>query len=177
MTPERSHLPVPLLLRPCQERDLAGLEWFGTQAGFRASFRETFERSRTGAVAMLVADVRGFPAGRLAVDLQLRRREGVALLWSFAVFGPFQGLGIGTRLVGLAERVAVAAGLGQAELAVAKDNPDARRLYERLGYRVVGAELTQYSYADPDGRDVRVIEDCLVLRRRLAAPGAQGAVG
>jgi ribosomal protein S18 acetylase RimI-like enzyme len=45
-----------------------------------------------------------------------------------------RGRGHGSRLLGLAERIAAAEGLGRMSVIVADDNAGARRLYERQGY-------------------------------------------
>ena len=55
-----------------------------------------------------------------------------------AVAENVRGKGVGTQLLGFFERAAFA-GHSKAFLAVADFNPDAQRLYERLGYRQVGA--------------------------------------
>ena len=53
-----------------------------------------------------------------------------------AVLPSFQGRGIGAQLMGYAERSARASGLIKCSLLVDVKNETARRLYERLGYRV-----------------------------------------
>jgi hypothetical protein len=52
-------------------------------------------------------------------------------------------------------------------IAVAKDNPNARRLYERLGYRVFAEDAGCWSFMDPDGQWQRVTEPCYVLEKHL----------
>jgi len=48
-----------------------------------------------------------------------------------------QGRGIGSRLLAFAEQVAHISNLGKCSLIVGLRNPDALRLYQRLGYRIV----------------------------------------
>jgi len=55
-----------------------------------------------------------------------------------AVKAAYRGVGIGTELLRFFEET-VFADASKAFLVVADFNPDARRLYERLGYRQVGA--------------------------------------
>jgi len=50
-----------------------------------------------------------------------------------AVAPAYQGRGVGTALLKRAFRRFAVAGLGEAHLVVASSNPDALRLYERLG--------------------------------------------
>eukprot|EP01122_Echinamoeba_exundans_P004379 TRINITY_DN14412_c0_g1_i1.p1 TRINITY_DN14412_c0_g1~~TRINITY_DN14412_c0_g1_i1.p1 ORF type:complete len:228 (-),score=22.89 TRINITY_DN14412_c0_g1_i1:23-706(-) len=56
---------------------------------------------------------------------------------SIAVSPASRGLGVGSVLMGAMEEFAVAEGKTQLRLHVIDENPDARRLYERLGYSVV----------------------------------------
>lgn len=55
---------------------------------------------------------------------------------ALATFPESRGLGAGTRLMGLAESMAREAGAPGLSLIVAEENAGAKRLYERLGYRV-----------------------------------------
>jgi len=55
----------------------------------------------------------------------------------------FQGHGIGTAIIENLQGEAAAAGL-PVDLEVEKDNPDARRLYERLGFVHVGETAEEY---------------------------------
>jgi ribosomal protein S18 acetylase RimI-like enzyme len=52
-----------------------------------------------------------------------------------ALFPSHRGLGLGTRLMALAEEQAAARGLTKLSLIVFEANQGAKRLYERLGYR------------------------------------------
>jgi len=61
-----------------------------------------------------------------------------------------RGRGIGTALMSEAERLARPR--GRLRLGVGTDNPGARRLYERLGYRGLGELVTTtYEYVDVEG--------------------------
>jgi GNAT superfamily N-acetyltransferase len=63
-----------------------------------------------------------------------------------------QGQGIGTAIVAAAEEIARRWGRKHIGLAVGLDNPNARRLYERLGYRqwVAGQVLDEWTEKDAD---------------------------
>ena len=78
-----------------------------------------------------------------------------------------QNLGIGTRLVRAAEPLVRQRGFTTAELGVDKTNPAARRLYERLGYAVVGAEQDSWEYLTPDGGHAVEHSDEWILHRAL----------
>lgn len=60
--------------------------------------------------------------------------------------------GFGTWLLTAAEEAAVEAHSRTLKLSVGVENPDARRFYERLGYRITGERTqTTYSYLDAAG--------------------------
>ena len=58
-------------------------------------------------------------------------------------------------------------GFATAELGVDKTNPAARRLYERLGYAVVGEEQDSWEYPTPDGGRAVERSDEWILHRYL----------
>lgn len=66
----------------------------------------------------------------------------------------WRGMGVGTALISAAEDRILARGFRQAGLGVATDNPNAARLYERLGYRDTSIRHeSRYAWYDSD--DVR----------------------
>lgn len=73
----------------------------------------------------------GTPAGRLLVD----RKPDCWRVVDIAVLAAHRGRGLGTRALSECQRQAAAVGAGMG-LQVTPENP-ARRLYERLGFRVV----------------------------------------
>jgi hypothetical protein len=66
----------------------------------------------------------------------------VGYIQTICIDSAWRGQGLGTELVKFAER-RILAESPNVFLCVSSFNPDARRLYERLGYRVIG-ELTDY---------------------------------
>jgi RimJ/RimL family protein N-acetyltransferase len=83
--------------------------------------------------------------------------------------GPLRGRGIGTALIRAAEDSARQLGHGRLSLGVGVDNPQARRLYERLGFldwghgTVVGTLVER----DHDGPPVILSEVCHILVKPL----------
>ncbi len=76
--------------------------------------------------------------------------EPACLVRNLHVLERFRGQGYGSELIRAAERAAAPA--PTVRLAVGVDNPQARRLYERLGYRPTGEQQTvTYSYIDAMG--------------------------
>ncbi len=159
-------LRVVVAIRPCEERDLEPLEWFGTFTPHRSFLRAQFERHLLGQNVFLVADHGGYPIGQLWIDLVARAAERGAMFWALRVLEPFQRLGIGQRLLAVGESVAESTGCETVEIGVEKTNEGAARLYRRLGFEHVGDQVTEETYATPDG-PMRHVYDQLIFRKRL----------
>ena len=116
---------------------------------------------------MLVAEVNRFPAGQVWVDLTKRRDEAIGVLWALRVFIPFQNLGIGKALIASAEEHLNVVGFQISELGVEKDNPTAKRLYERLGYGVVSENIEKWEYTPPRGMTVHMTSEEWIMHKFL----------
>lgn len=160
---------TPARIRPCVRADLPKLEWYGMFAPHQGLIQEAFERQEKGENLMLVAEVNDFPAGQIWIDLVRKRAEAAGVLWAMRVFPAMQMLGIGSRLLQVAEGVLAAGHYDWAELSVTKENPSAKQWYERRGYRVMAEEINQYNFTTPDGFEARIAEDAWVMRKPLAA--------
>jgi GNAT superfamily N-acetyltransferase len=125
---------------------------------------------------LLVAWLDGWPVGDVFLDRgpaeepEIRRwLPGVPRLNHLEVLGPVQRRGIGTALIRAGEATTRRLGHRRIALGVAVDNPDDRRLYERLGYTdwghgsIVGA----YQDRDRDGPPVTITEVIDMLVKRL----------
>lgn len=157
-------LHVDVEVRDLTLADLDDLAWSGSESHLHA-VRLELARAQLGEVVYLCATLRDRPVGKLGVDLA--HHPDTALLWQFAVHPELQGLGIGTGLVHAAEDVARAAGKLEADIGVGVSNADAQRLYERLGYVVVGEEIDEWTRTWPDGRTELVRDRNRHLRKRL----------
>jgi ribosomal protein S18 acetylase RimI-like enzyme len=165
---DRMVLPLEIVIRPCTEADLDNLEWYGLYSLHRAIIRDAFARQQHGDVLMLLAIANGFPVGQAWIDFAAHADEpDVALLWAVRVYPFLQGGGIGGRLLASAERAIAERGCRWAEIGVEKDNPRARRLYERGGYRVHTEALEQFSYIGWKGEEVVVDVDQWMMRKQL----------
>lgn len=164
---DRVVLPLEARVRPATADDLPALEWFGMFTPHRAIIHHAFARQQRGENLMLVAEMNGFPVGQAWVDLAVRADEGAGLLWAVRVHPILQGLGLGSRLLAAAEDALRERRFRWAEIGVEKDNPAARRLYERLGYRFHRELLEEYEYTDTDGRRIVVAVDQWMLRKDL----------
>ena len=165
-------LQMPVTFRLCAYTDLPKLEWYGQYTHFRSLFRRTYQEQLQRRRLMLLADCNDFPVGHIFIQLQGndhtvadgRRR---AYFYSLRVMDMFQGHGIGTRLIYEAEIMTADHGFKWATIAAARDDPRARLLYERLGYKTFAEDEGKWSYVDHENRVRYVHEPCWVLEKRI----------
>ncbi|MBZ0298972.1 MAG: GNAT family N-acetyltransferase [Anaerolineae bacterium] len=163
-------LALEVVIRHVRQDDVRRLEWFGLLTPFRDVIQRAYARAEQGEIAFLVADLNGFPVGQVWVDFVRQAEAGVGVIWALRVLEPLQNLGIGSHLIRAAESAITARRLRTAEIAVSVENLAARRLYERLGYRVIRAQDERWSYATLDGVLHPVEEREWILRKTLEAP-------
>jgi len=163
---------LEFVIRPGTEDDLAALEWEGEYARYRAVYRAAWNDVRRGERAILVAEAEGRIVGQIFVHFTSPwpipgSDRSAGYLYAFRVRPSHRGRGIGRSLLAEAEATLAAAGVGHAVIAVAKANPDARRLYERMGYAWLAEDPGTWSYRDEGGRSRTVIEPADLLLKDL----------
>jgi len=166
----RLHVDLECTIRPVYADDLPRLEWFGTYAHFRRLEEANYRDVEAGSKLWLVAEANRFPVGHLKINLRVEdplRGNPRGYIFALRVFEPFQGLAIGTALVRAAEATLRARGFRYVSIAVGKDNPRARKLYERLGYSIYREEVGRWQYVDLDGRLHRMEEPEFLLDKPL----------
>jgi ribosomal protein S18 acetylase RimI-like enzyme len=99
-----------------------------------ASPRHSAEPGETAVRGWL--GVRGPDGGLLACGADYEAVPGVPLLASIAVAAAARGQGLGAAVTARLTRDALGAGAAAVTIDLYADNPAARRLYERLGYRM-----------------------------------------
>lgn len=130
--------------------DLSDVEWAGGPLHLE-SIAKALNRAEAGEVEYLaVRAPDGKPVSIGGIDYKAHASAGT--LWQLATRGELQGLGLGTRLIEDAENRIRKRGLNTAMLGVEDNNPRARALYERLGYRPVGREKASWPRQRDDGR-------------------------
>lgn len=159
-------------IRPARYADLELLEWFGEHRRLRLVEAAAWTHVEAGNVLFLVADVDGFPVAQLKVALvhdEDVKADGLrsGYLYGLRVYGPFQRLGIGTALIARGEASLRERGFPYVTIAVERENGDARRLYERLGFVAIREVHRSWSYLDPDGDAHAVDVDEILLRKEL----------
>lgn len=165
-------LHLEVVFRFAEQDDLPKLEWHGEYTHFRRVFQRTFEDQTNGYRLMLVADVNGWPIGQVFIQLEsfddifmdIRKR---GYFYSLRVMDAFRHKGIGTALLREAEAILIDRRYDAVSIAAAEDNPGARRLYERLGYRIIAEDAGRWHYVDHEGVTRYVVEPCWILEKSL----------
>lgn len=146
-----------LIIRQATQSDLPALEWNGEYTHFRLLYRDIFQSSQHGEAILWVAELPETGIiGQLFVQLISSRKELAdgfqrAYIYGFRMKSEYRGYGLGTYMLKYVEIDLVNRGFQIAVLNVARENEDARLLYERQGYQVVAAEPGQWSYLDENG--------------------------
>lgn len=124
---------------------------------------------------MWLAELSGIGViGQLFVQLTSARQEladgsNRAYIYGFRVQAKYRGLGIGSQLLAVAESDLHQRGYEIVSLNVARENLQARQLYERLGYCVIAAEAGRWNYVDDGGHRRQVVEPAWRMEKRLTA--------
>lgn len=126
----------------------------------RGNFEDALKSGYPACVLRHGAKLAGFCVLMVAPD--------VTHLLVIAVAGDLQRHGLGRRLVDWCQAQTVESGTEGIVLEVRPSNENARRFYERLGFRQIGVRKGYYPAAE--GR-----EDALVLRRDVSTQGQGGA--
>ena len=135
-----------LQIRVATQEDLPFLEWNGEFVHYRRLYAEVYKLMIRGEALMWIADLsQDGLIGQAFVSLKSGRVDLAdgqkrAYIYSFRVKSAYRGMGVGTRLLSVIEEDLIGRGFEWASLNVAKDNDSAQRLYERLGYHVIGAD-------------------------------------
>ena len=162
-----------LLVRAATRGDLPALEWGSELKHFRRLFADAYDRSTKGEAFIWIAELLDFGLiGQLIVSFTSSRPELAdgstrAYIYGVRVRTEYRNQGVGTHLMLTTEADLSQRGFRYATLNVGRQNPDAQRLYERLGYLIVGAEPGHWSYLDENGIRRNVYEPAWRMEKRL----------
>jgi ribosomal protein S18 acetylase RimI-like enzyme len=157
-----------LTIRQMTEDDIDGLaSVLGcARRGIEIRYREQVEGKRE----VFVGDVDQMAVSSVSINIH-SDVPGSLHLFALDVAPAFQRRGFGTALIETVERQASLRRLDGVWLDVGIDNPDAMRLYERLGYRREGAVVVnRWSYVDERGEQKNVGEPCYRMFKRSGPP-------
>jgi len=162
-----------LIIRQAVKSDLPALEWGGEYTHFRRLYADVYAGVVQNNALMWIAELpeKGL-IGQLFISListrfELADGQTRAYVYGFRVKPGYRGQGIGTAMLQTVEKDLRWRGFNRVTLNVSKDNDEARRLYERLGYQVVGNEAGRWSYLDDQGRRQEVVEPAWRMEKVL----------
>jgi ribosomal protein S18 acetylase RimI-like enzyme len=154
-----------LLIDYLTREDLPLLGWSGS-ASHVASVGRALDRVVLGEVEYLaVRAPGGEPIAKCGIDYA--KTAGAGWIYQAATASGLQSLGIGARLIAVAEERIRRRSVRIAELGVEDDNPRARSLYERLGYQEVRRERASWNRQDASGNLVLYETELAVLRKTV----------
>lgn len=162
-----------LVIRTITYADLPDLEWNGEYTHFRRMFSNAYENQNKGNSILWIAELPGAGLiGQAFVQLIGTRPELAdgylrAYIYSVRVRAPYRNLGIGKQIMETAENNLRQRGFSYVTLNVGKDNPNARRFYERLGYSPIADEPGSWSYLDHRGKRRYVHEPAWRMQKKL----------
>jgi len=162
-----------LHIRKLTYSDLPDLEWDGEYTHFRRLYAKAFLQQTKGEAILWIGEtLQTGIIGQAFVQLNGSRPELAdgflrAYIYSVRVRTPYRNLGIGSRLMKVAEEDLIERGYSFATLNVGKYNLAAKRLYENLGYMVVADEPGIWSYLDHRGRRRSVNEPAWRMQKQL----------
>lgn len=160
-------------VRPVREEDLPGMEWDGEFAHFRRLYKQHFQNSRSGNTLIWVVESEdGEIVGQVFLSLlssQSELADGIhrAYLFSFRLKPDYRNHGLGSHMLDFVESYLVRRGFDTLRINVARDNVQARRMYERHGYRVIGPEEGRWRYQDQFGQWQSVHEPAWRMLKKL----------
>lgn len=149
--------------------------------GAPAKHRERLARQRGGEVVYLIAWNLDLPIGHVLLvwggttDEPVRTQlADCADLQDLFVAPECRRRGVGSRLLDEAEALVTQRGLHRLGLGAAVDNPDARRLYQRKGFRDAGfgEYPTGGVYIDRDGSEQPWEEICEYMIKQMGSDGS-----
>jgi len=159
--------------RQLGKADLPALEWGGQYKHFRRLYADIFKAMCQGKSLMWVAELKTVGViGQLFVQLSGGRKELVdgitrSYIFSFRIKNAYRQLGLGSNFLKVVEAELVKRRYIWVTLNVGRNNPSARRFYERHRYRVVAAEPGRWSYLDDQGKRRHVHEPSWRMQKRL----------
>lgn len=162
-----------LNIRQIKKEDLPDLEWGGEYSKYRRMYASLFRDSQQGRALMWMVETQ---AGEMVGQAFVLLRSGEtaaadgerrAYIFSFRIKSDCQNQGIGTYLMGFIQEDLRERGFKFITLNVAKENPDALRLYKRLGYKVIGSHPGKWSYTDHEGKTHQVDEPAWRMMKRI----------
>ncbi len=167
------HPSGSILIRHLAESDLPALEWEGEYSHLRKVYAQNFYNMQNGNGIIWVAKSEDKRLVGQAFILLISSNKEVAdgihraYLFSFRIRPELRDQGLGSVLMDVVEKDLLGRGFNTLRLNVARNNIRARKLYERLGYRVMGSDPGLWSYEDQFGEWHTIKEPAWKMIKKL----------
>lgn len=159
-------------IRTCQESDIESLEKIFPSGKNNQWHLERFKSQQKGDSSYLIAFLDGQPVGHLdllwkPVGSEIRNKylNDHPEINALVVIPELRSQGIGSELIRVAEGFVREKGIQKACIGVATNNPRARALYEKIGYKDWGHGITEDSFIwiDDEGKPLHITEEVVYL--------------
>lgn len=162
-------------IREATDADLVGLEWEGEYSRYRHLYQKSMQDAKKGRRVLLVSEAAEKLIGQIFIQLNTIPADPLKLpatgyLYSFRVRPKYRNIGIGTSLVRRAEEKLRQLAFRRVLIGVAKENKGARRLYERLGYKIFAEDPGKWSFIDDQNSEHVVNEPTYIMEKILSGP-------
>jgi ribosomal protein S18 acetylase RimI-like enzyme len=160
-------------IRPVRYSDLPSMEWEGAYTHFRKVYQRTYQKACEGKTLMWVVDLQTIGViAQVFVQLESPRKDladgkNVAYLYAFRVRPAYRNQGLGKKMLTFVEDEMQQRGFREITLNVAQRNEPAIRLYQQVGYQIVGYEKGDWTFHDHQNRLRRIIEPAWKMIKRL----------
>lgn len=163
-----------LKIRHVTKTDLNELEWGGEYAHFRRIFADAYQAARRGAAVLWMAETpqQGI-IGQVFISLISSRQDladgrNRAYLYGFRILPAYRNLGVGKQMLKVVEMDLNKRGFRILTLNVGRDNINAIRFYQRMGFQIVHGDPGRWSYIDHRGRSRFVDEPAWRMEKSLS---------
>ena len=133
---------------PLDPAAIDDIAWSGGRSHLE-NVASQLQRVDTGEVEYLAVRADGHAVSKGGIDFAKESDAGT--IWQVATHPQLEGIGLATLLIHALESRALERGVSRIRLGVELDNGRARRLYEHLGYRVIGESETSWEAETADG--------------------------
>lgn len=153
--------------------DLLQLEWGEEYKHFRQVYLKAYKNRNEGKSLIWVADLPQIGIiGQVFIQLNSARKDLAdgffcAYLYSFRIKPEYRNAGLGTRIMTIVENDLKKRNFRELTLNVAKTNIDGVRLYQKLGYEIVGSETGEWTYRDHNDDLQNIVEPAWKMVKSL----------
>jgi len=154
-------------IRSATLADVDKLKW--SDSDLKGSYyKEKWQQKEQGKLDMYVAIINEFPVAYIWLDWTKFAENNTGEISSFEVLTPFRSKGIGKIMMAEMENILLEKDLKTSQTGFNKENLRAGKLYEKLGYKIVGDRQSSGIYSLSNGENINYFEDCWVMTKDLS---------